>query len=73
MLIKGIEFVVEEKTGIGYTEGEAIQIYPANGEYPDGGMHGAEIANAVRPGCKWSYSGKDLSESERITTILIWN
>jgi hypothetical protein len=73
MLIKGIEFVIEEKTGIGYQKGEAIQAYPASGRYPYGGMYGGIIADAIKPGCKWSYSGKNLSDSEKIVTILIWN
>jgi hypothetical protein len=70
--IEGVEFVVEEKIGMGYRTGEAIQVYPKSGEYPKGGMLGEVIAEAVRPGCIWSYSGKDLN-GFTLVTVLIFN
>ncbi len=73
IMVEGVEFTIEEKTGLGYKKGECIQAWPTCGEYPIGGMLGETIANAIKPGCSWSYSGKDLSEDERITTVLIWN
>jgi hypothetical protein len=72
VMIDGVEFVVEDKIGIGYLPGEAIQAFPKSGEYPKGGMLGEVIAEAVRPGSKWSYSGKDLN-GVTIATVLIFN
>ena len=71
--VENVQFTIEEKTGSGYVKGQCVQAWPTCGEYPTDGMSGDVIANAIKPGCSWSYSGKDLSGDERITTVLIWN
>jgi hypothetical protein len=72
MVVNNIELIVEPKTGIGYSEGEATQVYPASHEWPIGGMDAQTIVDAVSPGSAWSFSAKDVGE-DRINTVLIFS
>ena len=78
MIIDNVEMIVEPKTGIGYAEGEAIQVYPASQEWPVGGVMAQSIVDAVSPGSAWSFSGKDIGpgedgfSGERLMTVLIF-
>lgn len=72
MIIDNVEMIVEPKTGIGYAEGEAIQVYPASQEWPKGGMLAQRVVDAVSPGSAWSFSGKDIDPENRICTVLIF-